>query len=122
MPIVSKTSKKYVERCHDALKVLEKEMVNFLDGKEPKDEFIYRLDSYYYTDDSPNAILAVAIVDNTHKFVYAPEHLIEEQMVIFEYFLRDANSNDHIYVFSQRDYDAVKKYLNGKDVDIRMVF
>ena len=120
MPFVSTTTKKRVQVYQYAFVRLETVIAPLLDGKEPDSEFIYELDSRYSTDDGP-AMIAVARIGDRHA-LYAPEYLTEKQLVIFEFFLRDADSNDHLVVFSQRDYDAVKKYLYGKDVDVKTIF
>ena len=119
MPFVSTTPKKRVKTYQDAFNRLES-LISHLLGKEPEEEYIYELDSRYSTDDGP-AMLAVAIIGDSHA-VYAPKYLTEEQLVIFEFFLRKADSNDHLIVFSQRDYEAVKKYLRGKEVDVKKFF
>lgn len=116
MPMVSMTSKKYIKIYQTALEYLEQEMK----GKELDAEYIYELDGSYATDDGP-AFIAVALIDDTHAALYAPEYLTEEQLAVFEIFLRTADSNDHFLVFSQRDYDAVQKYLYGKKVDVKIL-
>lgn len=119
MSLVSITPKKYVKIYQDAFERLESLITNLL-SKEPEEEYIYELDSRHSADGGP-AMLAVAIIGDSHA-VYAPKYLTEEQLVIFEHFLREADSNDHLIVFSQRDYEAVKKYLRGKEVDVKKFF
>ena len=119
MPFVSTTPKKRVKTYQDAFNRLES-LIDHLLGKEPEEEYIYELDSRYSTDDGP-AMIAVAIIGDSHA-VYAPKYLTDKQLVIFEHFLRKADSNDHLIVFSQRDYEAVKKYLYSKEVDVKKLF
>ena len=120
MPMVLTTSKKRFKTYQDAFNRLESLIAPLLNNKEPEEEFIYELDSKYSTEDGPS-MLAVAIIGDTCA-LYAPEYLSEKQLVIFEFFLRKADSNDHLVVFSQRDYDAVQKYLYGKEVDVKKLF
>ena len=120
MPIVSTTTKKRVNFYQDAFNRLESLIIPLLNGKEAEKEFIYELDHRYITDDGP-AIIAVAQIDNSLA-LYAPEYLNEYQLVIFEFFLRAADSKDELIVFSQRDYDTIQRYLYGKEVDIKKFF
>lgn len=120
MPLVSTTTKKRINLYQDAFERLESLSALLLNGNEPENEFIFELDHRYSTDDGP-AMIAVAKIADYHA-LYAPEYLSEKQLVIFEFFLREADSNDHLVVFSQRDYDAVKKYLYDKEVDVKKFF
>lgn len=120
MPMVSTTSKKHFDRYKNLFEILEIQIAPLLKGKEPEREFIYELhDSNYSTDDGP-AMIAIAKIGDLHAMCI-PDYLTDEQLVIFEFVLRDADSNDHIVVFSQRDYDAANKYLYGKKVDVKMM-
>ena len=120
MSYVSTIPKKNVKFYQDVLDRLDSLIAPLLNGAEPEDEFLYKLDSRYSTSDGP-AMIAVAHIGDKCA-LYAPEYLSENQLVIFEYLLRDVDSNDHLVVFSQRDYDVVQKYLYGKEVDVKKLF
>jgi hypothetical protein len=120
MPIVSTTTKKRVNFYQDAFNRLDSLIAPLLNGKEAENEFIYELDYRYFTEDGP-AMIAVAQIGNSLA-LYAPEYLNENQLVIFEFFLRAADSKNELIVFSQKDYDTIQRYLYGKEVDIKTFF
>lgn len=122
MPFVSTTPKKLVKTYQNAINRLDSLIAPLLNGAEPEEEYIYKLDSSYSADDGP-AMIAVAIIGDKCA-LYAPEYLSRNQLVIFEMFLREAVSNYHLVVFSQRDYDAVTEYLHrrGREVDVKKFF
>lgn len=116
MAMVSTTSKKHVDKQQEAFKILE----SGLDKKKIEEEYIFELDNRYSTDAGAAMVAIAKLKDDTYA-LYAPEYLNEKQLVVFEFLLRNADENDHILVFSQRDYDAVKKYTYDKEVDVKIL-
>ena len=113
-------SKKKFNIYKNLFETLETRIAPLLNGKEPDDEYIFEFqDSSYSTDDDP-AMVAMAYIGNVYA-ICTPDYLTDEQLAIFEEILWDVESDNHIVVFSQRDYDAVKKYLCGKEVDVKMI-
>lgn len=121
MPFISTTSKKQIEtECNAISKLQEKcESCNQFRGKVAKSIFIYQVYPDYKTEDGP-AMLAIADFDGYGYAIYAPDYLTDEQLVVFEFLLRDVDNNDKFVVFSQRTYDAVKKYSHGKLVSVKL--
>ena len=120
MPLVSTTSQKQIEAEYNAIKKLQEKCKSCkaFRGKVAKSTFIYLVHGYK-TDDGP-AMLAIANYEDNNHAIYTPAYLTEEQLVIFEFLLRDVDKNDKITVFSRRSYDAVKKYSYGKPVNVKL--
>jgi len=121
MPLISTTSKKQIENQYNAIAKLQEkcESCKCFRGKVAKSIFIYEVCTEYQTSDGP-AMLAVADYGNNNYAIYTPDYLTDEQLVVFEFLLRDVDKNDKLVVFSQRSYEAVKKYSYSKSVNVRL--
>lgn len=121
MPLISTTPKKQIETQYNAIANLQKkcESCKLFRGKVAASIFIYSVCSDYTTEDGP-AMLAIADFGNNEYAIYAPRYLTDEQLVVFGFVLRDVNDTDQIVVFSQKSYDAVKKYSYGKPVNVKL--
>ena len=118
MPLIATISKKEVERQKKTLEILELNLGELCN--KIKIEYIFQLTNYYATNDGP-AMLAVAILEDGRYVVYGPEYLTKKQLIIFEFLLQDVDFDDNILVISQRDYDAIKKYLFGRNVNVQLI-
>lgn len=119
MPFTSTISKQQLNMHLNALKTLEQKIANYYGDVEVKDERIFKLIDYNHNGYHAPIVALATIGDETA--LYSPEWLTEKDLVIYSYLLRDADSDDHIVVFSQKDYDAVKQYLYGKEVDVKLL-
>lgn len=121
MPLVSTTPKKQIENQYNAIAKLQEKCgsCKSFRGKVAKSIFIYEICTDYKTEDGP-AMLAIADFDDNNYAIYAPEYLTDKQLVVFEFLLRDVDDKDKIVVFSQRSYDAVKKYSYVKPVNVKL--
>lgn len=116
MPIIRREPKVNVEKQQEALKNLEIRLGN----KKIMEEYIFQVEGEYETDEGP-AMLAFAELKNGSYAIYAPKYLSEKQLVVFEFLLREVDEKDQLLVFSQRDYEAVKKYSYGKNVNVKIL-
>ena len=121
MPLISTTSKKQIENQYNAIAKLQEkcESCKSFRGKVAKSIFIYEVCTDYQTSDGP-AMLAIADYGNNNYAIYTPDYLTDEQLVVFEFLLRDVDKNDKLVVFSQRSYEAVKKYSYSKSVNVKL--
>lgn len=121
MPIISYTSKKDVERHYETISKLKEKCkaCELLRGKIPVSMYIYEVCKDHVTNDGP-AMLAIAPYGDSTYAIYAPEYLTDEQFVVFEFLLRDAEPNDVLIVFSKESYDAVQKYSYGKPLNVQL--
>ena len=121
MPFTSFTTKKHIESQYDAIKKLEEkcESCKLFRDKTAESIYIFSVKGDYETDDGP-AMLSIAIYPHNTYAIYAPEYLTDKQLVAFEFLLREVEPKDKIIVFSQRSYDAVKKYSYDKPVNVEL--
>lgn len=119
MPMVSRTTKSCIESESNLLKALETQIASW--SQKPTSMYIFELHQVFDgKEEFPE--IAVATFGPHSCALYAQENLTEKELVIFEFFLRDLDPDDQIVVFNQRDFDAVKKYLYGKKVDVGIDF
>lgn len=116
MPIIKRVPESNGEKQQEALKNLEIRLTN----KKIEEEYIFEVAGEYQTDEGP-AMLAVAKLKNGAYAVYAPKYLVEEQLVVFKFLLRDIEVSNYLFVFSKRDYEAVKRYCYGKEVNVKIL-
>ena len=119
MALTSVISKQQLKMHLDALKTLEQKIAYYYGDVEVEDERIFKLIDYNLNSNQALIVALATIGDETA--LYSPEWLTEKELVIYSYLLRCADSDDHIVVFSQKDYDAVKQYLYGKEVDVKLL-
>ena len=120
MPMLSLVSKKQLELQLNSLLELEKKCVEHKIFKETEEANFYTFSILRdYTTESGHAMLAVANSNNVYA-IHTPEYLTEKQMAVFEFLLRDAEPHEKIIVFSQKSYDAVKKYSYGKSLNVTL--
>ena len=120
MPTIEKIPRATIEREKALLSLLELNLGECL-CNQIEEEYIYKLDVMYATDYGPAMIAVARLVDGRYG-VFSPEYLAEEQLQIFEFFIKGMNKNDHVLVFSHRDYTAIKKYLHDSNVDISIFY
>lgn len=121
MPLISTTLKKQIETQYNAISKLQEkcESCDQFRGKVAKSIYIYEVCTDYRTSDGP-AMLAIADYGDNNYAIHTPDYLTDEQLTVFEFLLRDVDNNDKLVVFSQRSYDAVKKYSYGKLVSVKL--
>ncbi len=121
MPFILTTSKKGIEEQNQAIAKLQEkcESCKWFKGNVAQDIFIYLAYEDYTTEDG-SAMLAIADFGNNDYAIYMPDYLTDEQLAVFEFLLRDVDDKDKLVVFSQRSYDAVKKYSHGKPVNVKL--
>lgn len=121
MALISTTPKKQIETQYNAIAKLQEkcESCKLFRGKVAESVFIYSVCVDYETEDGP-AMLAIADFGNNDYAIYTPDYLTDKQLIVFEFLLRDVENNDKLVVFSERSYDAVKKYSYGKPVNVKL--
>ena len=120
MPFIAKTSKEEIELQSTIIAKLEEKCASCTKLLEESVDSIwtYSVVVGYRTDDGP-AIVAIAKYGNIYA-IYEPEYLTEEQLVVYEFLIRDVESKDRLIVFSKRGYDAIKKYDYNKRVNVEL--
>lgn len=79
-----------------------------LEGLKPDEEFIYNIYGHGMCG-TDNTKAAIARYGNIHA-VMTPKDLTDEQMVVFEFIIRDMTGDDEVLVFTDRDFEFAKKY------------
>jgi len=113
MPLVSVISKEEICKQHGMIGMLmiKCKSCKLFERKEAERSWIYTVSNPIH----PKYDTMVAISKYGKKYaMLTPEDLTEEEMIVFAYVLDDAEPDEEIVVFTQRDYDAVKKYLRDK--------
>ena len=113
MPMASISSKKEVNRQYHLIQILEEKckLWKLFAGKEAETTFIYSVCNPI--PPKYDTMVAISKYGKTYAML-TPNDLTQEELVIFEFALREIDSDEEIVVFSRRDYNAAKKYLYGK--------
>ena len=122
MPILTVTPKKVVELQHDALEKLNKRCLSCyrLRNQTADTIFVYSISMDYESPDG-QAMLAIAKYDNNTYAIHPADYLTDEQYEIFSFFLRDIEDGATFVVFSQKSFDAIKKYsYDKKNIKVRL--
>lgn len=120
MPMVSTVNKKRVEMQFKEMERLQwkcEESI-FLKGKVAEEIFCYFVCGDYESEDGP-ALITIAKFGDVYA-MSTPLYLKDEQMVIFEFVLRDVEPHETVIVFNKRDYEAAEKYAYGKKFDLKL--
>ena len=120
MPFVSTVHK---DRVAMQLKEMERlqwrcEESIFLKGQVAEEIFCYFVCRDYESADGP-AMLAIAKFGDVYA-MSTPSYLKDDQLVVFEFILRDIEPHETVIVFNKRDYDAAEKYAYGKKFDLKL--
>ena len=119
MPFVSTISKNKVAEQYNTIKLLEKscKSCKLFVRREPEYTIIYSI----HNPDSriQDSMVAISKYGKTYA-MRTPENLSMEGFGIFEFVLRDLETDEEIVVFSRKDYDAVKAYLRDKENKVIM--
>lgn len=122
MPIVSYKSKERIDHQYHLMLALKSKCAtcDIFNGISPDKEYLFTIQDY----DEP-ADIAVAVYYECKTYaVYASDDLAENQLSVFELFLRDvkkyAEPGEQIVVFSKRDYDAIITYNYGEPINVKL--
>ena len=113
MPLVSIIPKEEICKQHELIGMLmiKCKSCKFFARRKAEQTWIYAVANPIH----PQYDTMVAISKYGEKYaILAPEDLTEKELIVFDYLMNEIGHNDEIVVFSQRDYDAVKKYLRDK--------
>lgn len=121
MPFTSQKSKQRITLDYQLMLALQEKCAKYVmfTGLSPEKEYIFTAHL-----DSP-ATIAVAEYHTCKTYaVYSSDELTKDLLSVFEFFLRDvkqhAEPGEQIVVFSQKDYDAVVKYLYGAPINVKL--
>lgn len=117
MPISLTISKKEVVNQYEIIKMLEEKCktCRMFVEKEADSTFIYSISNPI----APKYLAMVAISKYGKTYaMLTPDNLNQEDLLIFESVLRSADPDEEIVVFTERDYNAVKKYLYNKKCEV----
>ena len=113
MPLVSIISKEEICKQHGLIGMLmiKCKSCKFFERKEAEQSWIYAVSNPIH----PKFDTMVAISKYGKRYaMLTPEDLTEKEMIVFDYVMNEVDPDDEIIVFTQRDYNAVKKYLRDK--------
>ncbi len=115
MPMINYFSKEEIDQKQKTLRKLETRLGN----RKINEEYIFELTHDYETEEG-TAMLAIAELNNGIYVLCTPDYLKEEQLIVFKFFLWVVEPGDSVWVFSEREYDAVKKYCN-EEVNVKIL-
>ena len=113
MPFVSIIQKEEICKQHGLIGslMIKCKSCKFFARKEVDLTWIYAVSNPVH----PKVDTMVAISKYGKKYaMLTPEDLNEKEMIVFDFVLQEIEPEEEIVVFTQRDYDAVKKYLRDK--------
>ena len=121
MPFVSIVYEKDLKVQYDAMQELKDELKR--SGLPKPDEiFIYQATDFhhqYLTSKGPTIIVAAKFKNEIA--IKSVSYLTDSQLEIFSFFFEDTGLYENIIVFSEKDYNAIKKCLHNSKVKIKLI-